>query len=140
MDIAYYQLGQTNNRLRPVCPHIADGRDQQHCTGAPSILDPYRTVVFIAHLMDSPNYLTVGVDNEVAPVLKTAAAALCANGVLAATKKACGAGGIERGGRNQVGRGLAYDPVDNDIGWAHFHHHHLHLSVKDTFGNYLSNW
>lgn len=141
MDIGYYQLGQPNNRLREVCPHVVNGVDQLHCTGAPTILDPWRTAVFIAKAMDSPQYLTIGVDGQVAPVVRAAAQVLCDEGLLDAGSKACGPNGVARGPQNGFGTGISFDvSADEDIGWFSFHHHHLHISVFDKKGGFLPNW
>ena len=142
MDIGYYQLGQPNNRLREVCPHTnPDGSEAYHCTGAPTTLDIWRTTLFMGRLMDSPQYLSVGVDGQVAPFVREAAGKLCAAGVLEATSKACSANGLERGPQNSLGRGFSYDlTAANEVGWFYFHLHHMHLSVFDKKNGYLSNW
>ena len=138
MDIGYYQLGVANNRLREICPHTEGGQEAYHCTGAPTSLDVWRTTVFIGKLMDSPQYLTVGVDGLVGPILQQAAAVLCDEGTL--TGKACTANGFAAS-RNSFGRGLSFDVSEaSDIGWFFFHHHHLHLSIIDKLGNILPNW
>lgn len=141
MDIAYYQLGQANNRLREVCPHTAGGADQQHCTGAPTTLDPWRTAVFIAKAMDSEQYLTIGVDGQVAPVVREAARVLCDEGILDPASNGCGPDGVARGPQNGFGRGISFNTSEaTDIGWFFFHHHHLHISVFDKRGGFLPNW
>jgi hypothetical protein len=138
MDIAYYQLGAPNNRLREVCPHTVNGQEAYHCTGAPTTLDVWRTTVFIAKLMDSPQYLTAAVDGQIGPIVQQAGAVLCDEGIISG--KACGAQGFSAR-RNSFGAGIAFDPTEaQDIGWFYFHHHHLHLSIIDKLGNILPNW
>ena len=38
MDIAYYQLSASDNRLRAVCDHVSGGADQYHCVSEPDDL------------------------------------------------------------------------------------------------------
>jgi hypothetical protein len=138
MDIAYYQLGAPNNRLREVCPHTSGNREAYHCTGDPTTLDVWRTTVFIAKLMDSPQYLTAAVDGRIGPIIQQAGAVLCDEGVISG--KACGSQGYSAR-RNSFGAGIAFDPTEaDDIGWFYFHHHHLHLSILDKHGRNLPNW
>ena len=141
MDIGYYQLEAPNNRLREVCPHTENGQEAYHCTGAPTSLDIWRTTIFIAKLMDSPQYLTAAVDGEIAPFVRESAQKLCDAGHLDASSKACGASGLARGPQMGFGNGFSYETVEQgNLGWYLFHHHHLHLSVFDTKGGYLPNW
>lgn len=141
MDIGYYQLDQPDNRLREVCPHEEGGEEAYHCTGAPTTLDAQRTALFIAYAMESPQYLTIAVDGQVAPLVREAAQELCDTGVLDPASVACSNDGIANGPRNGFGRGISYDPTEaQDIGWFYFHHHHFHLSTFDTKGGYLPNW
>ncbi len=88
--------------------------------------------------MDSPQYLTVGVDGRIGPIIQQAGAVLCDEGILSG--KACGTQGFSAS-RNSFGAGISFDPTEaQDIGWFYFHHHHLHLSVLDKFGRALPNW
>src|SRR5688572_3011709 len=43
IDLAYYQNGRAENRMRPVCYHIFNGVDQYHCIAPADWLDPWRT-------------------------------------------------------------------------------------------------
>jgi hypothetical protein len=116
MDIAYYQTGTEDNRLRPVCEHESDGADQYHCVGEPTLLDPWRTALFIAHMHASPNLRIIGVDGRVGPIVESAVTQLCGEGWLEG--EACD------------GLQLAYETEDGGAGWYYFHHHHLHISVS----------
>ena len=118
MDIAYYQVGQRNNQLRPICNHIRGGEDQYHCIGEPENLDVWRTALFIGLLHASPQVRVIGVDGRVGPLVTDAIAQLCAEGWLATS--AC----------DRDGPALAYEVQDQGRGWYYFHHHHLHLSLS----------
>src|SRR5262245_49030203 len=50
IDLAYYQTGTPDNRLRAICPHETDGVDQHHCVAAPTTLDARRTALLIGAL------------------------------------------------------------------------------------------
>ncbi len=123
MDIGYYQVGTPDNRLRPVCEHVEGGRDAYHCVGEPTMLDPWRTALFIAKLHDSPQVRVIGVDGEVGPMVEDAVASLCANGWLDGSQ-ACRRGSLS----------LAFETVDEGRGWYRFHHHHLHVSLSGQRG------
>jgi len=116
MDIAYYQLGQPNNWLRPVCEHRQNGQDQYRCVEAPAILDVYRTALFIGRLHDTPYLRVIGVDGKVGPLVRNAIAQLC------------GAGWLRNAACRQVR--LAYEETNEGQGWYNFHHHHLHISLS----------
>ncbi len=116
MDIAYYQTGTSDNRLRAVCEHTRGGADQYHCVGAPTMLDPWRTALFIAHLHISPNLRVIGVVGQVGPPVTSATTQLCAGGWVSGT--AC------------TSPRTTYETTDMGRGWYLFHHHHLHISVS----------
>lgn len=120
IDMAYFQVNQPNNDLRPVCTHISGGQDQYHCVGAPQYLDVARTTLFVAKLLESPRVRVIGVDGQVGPLLQQQAQLLYSQGKLtqAVLQRFSGA--------------LAFETVDNGLGWYHFHHHHLHLSTHTT--------
>jgi len=116
MDIGYFQTGTANNRLREVCPHTSGGAEQYHCTGAPNLLDPWRTALFIGHLHASPQLRVIGVDGRVGPPVSSAIAQLCTGGWLSGS--ACSSSR------------MTYETTDEGRGWFLFHHHHLHVSVS----------
>jgi len=120
IDIAYYQVGQKNNHLKPVCPHVAGGKDQYHCVGAPNILDVPRTTLFIGRLFDSPRVRVIGVDGKIGPLLEAEA------------KKLYSAGKISASSYKKFASHLAYETTNTGKGWYTFHHHHLHLSTFTT--------
>ena len=72
MDIAYYQVGTPDNRLRSVCDHQVGGQDAYHCTADPHLLDPWRTALFIAHLHESPQLRVIGVDGRIGVTVEAA--------------------------------------------------------------------
>ena len=120
MDIAYYQLAQPDNKLRSVCGHVSNGVDQYHCVSEPDILDKWRTAVFIAKIHDHPNLRVVGVDGRIGELMTQAIYQLCAAGWL--------------GGNACENLQLAYETVDEGMGWYRFHHHHLHISITEPTG------
>ena len=116
MDIAYYQTGTSDNRLRAICPHTSGGADQYHCTGAPNLLDPWRTAAFLGHLHVSPQLRVIGVDGQAGPIIDSALTQLCSGGWLSGA--ACS------------GAAITYETTDMGRGWYRFHHHHFHISVS----------
>jgi hypothetical protein len=124
MDIAYYQIGTSDNRLRPVCEHTAGGVDQYHCTEVPSTLDVWRTALFIAFFHDSPQLRVIGVDGQVGPLVDSAIAQLCDAGWYSGP--AC---------RSSQ---MTYETVDEGRGWFGFHHHHLHVSINGLSSKLVS--
>ena len=118
MDIAYYQTGTADNRLRPVCAHTSGGSDAYHCTGEPTMLDPWRTALFLGHLHASPNLRVIGVDGRVGPLVNSALTQLCSEGWVSGG--ACGS------------HKITWEATDTGRGWYHFHHHHLHISVSGS--------
>ena len=102
--------------LSPVCEYRVNGQDQYHCVEEPSILDVWRSALFIGHLHASNQLRVIGVDGKIGPLVESAMDQLCDNGWL--DNAAC------RGGRQ-----LAYETTDQGRGWFYFHHHHLHVSI-----------
>lgn len=116
MDIAYYQVSTSDNRLRAVCEHVASGEDVYHCVSTPTLLDPWRTALFLGHLHASPNLRVIGVDGQVGPVVDAALRELCTGGWVSGA--AC------------TSPRTTYETTDMGRGWFRFHHHHLHVSVS----------
>ena len=116
MDIAYYQIGTSDNRLRPVCEHTSGGSDAYHCTGAPTLLDTWRTALFLGHFHASPQLRVIGVDGRVGPLVDSAITQLCADGWISGT--AC------------TSHRITWEETDSGRGWFRFHHHHMHISVS----------
>lgn len=116
MDIAYYQLGTVDNKLRSVCEFEVDGVDQSHCSGRVDTLDIWRTALFIGKLHDSEYLRVIGVDGKVGPLVVEAMDELCRLGWL-------------EGNACENPR-LAYEETNQNYGWFYWHHHHLHLSVS----------
>ena len=117
LDIAYYQSGSEDNRLRPVCPHVVDGVEAYRCVGTPTTLDPWRTALFIGSLFDAPDLRVVGLDGRIGPLVEAALVKLCADGTVSA--HACAA------------VRLRYTDVEDGSGWFQFHHHHFHVSHRE---------
>jgi len=119
IDLGYYQVGQANNYLRPICPHVsAEGMDQYHCVSTPTILDTWRMAMFLGSVFESPRVRTVGVDGKVGPLMQSAIAQLCQDGWL--SPNAC----------SNVK--LSFEETNMGYGWFQFHHHHAHLSVSQV--------
>lgn len=117
MDIAYYQMSASDNRLRSVCEHTINGQDQYHCTQPPHDLDVWRNAIFLAAMHDVPNLRVIGVDGQIGPLVESAIDQMCTAGWL--TGRAC-----------TSSRAIAYETTDNGYGWYRFHHHHLHISLS----------
>jgi hypothetical protein len=120
IDIGYYLNSGTDNHLKPICEHTLNGQEQYHCVKPPTILDLWRTTLFIGTLLTSSNTRVIGVDGQVGLLIEKAMPTLCANGWL--PKTAC----------NKLGSGLAFEVTNQNWGWYYFHHHHLHLSTLGT--------
>jgi len=118
IDLAYYQTGTTNNRLRPICNHMNGTADQYHCVTAPDKLDVWRTALFLGAVFESPRTRVIGVDGKAGPMILSALDTLCDSGWLSQT--AC---------TNAV---LAYEVTNMGQGWYMHHHHHAHISLKGT--------
>jgi hypothetical protein len=126
IDVGYYQIGQANNRLRSICEHTnSAGADQYHCTAAPTILDVWRSALFLGTLFESPILRVVGVDGKAGPLFVSAINELCTTGWLSTA--AC------------QNVSLAYEEVDEGRGWYRFHHHHMHISVSSQSSLWQSN-
>lgn len=128
MDIAYYMLIQPQSCrqapgcddchcLSPVCEHRVNGQTQYHCVEEPSILDVWRSALFLGYLHASPQLRVIGVDGKIGPLMDAALDQLCANGWL--DNVAC----------NRSQRRITYETTDMGYGWYYFHHHHLHISI-----------
>ena len=111
IDIAYYQTGTPDNRLRPVCETHIDRVEHNRCVAPPDRLDAYRTALFLEALASSAPLRVVGVDGQIGPVLESALAQLCADGVTDCTPVP-----------------LAYETTDQGLGWFSFHQHNMHVS------------
>jgi len=118
MDIAYYQNSGSNNYLKPVCEHTINGQDQYHCTKPPHLMDLWRNALFLGALMSSNRTRVIGVDGQIGALAMQAMEVLCADGWLDAF--ACTA-------KDYL---LAYEVTNTGKGWYNFHHHHLHISLK----------
>ncbi len=118
IDLAYYQTGTADNRLRPVCPHISGGMDAYRCLATPDLLDVWRTALFLGTVFESPRTRVIGVDGQVGPLLVSALDTLCDNDWLSDT--AC------------ANISLAYETTNMGQGWYNFHHHHAHISLNST--------
>lgn len=122
IDLAYYQLGTPDNKLRAICKHTnASGQDVYHCTEEPTKLDVWRTAFFLGAVFESTRTRVIGVDGKAGPKLLAALSTLCQNNWLSGAS--CG------------NVALAYETTDTGAGWYRFHHHHAHISLKKvTFG------
>ncbi len=118
IDLAYYQTGTANNRLRPICTHMNGTTDAYHCLAAPDKLDVWRTALFLGAVFESPRTRVIGVDGKAGPMILSALDTLCDSGWL--TQTAC---------TNAV---LAYEVTNMGQGWYMHHHHHAHISLKGT--------
>ena len=118
IDLAYYQLGTSDNRLRPICDHTDGATDAYHCVAPPDSLDVWRTAMFLGSVFESTRTRVIGVDGQAGPLLQSALGQLCDDGWLLAD--ACD---------NIV---LAYETTDQGLGWFYFHHHHAHISLKQA--------
>ena len=114
IDIAYFQTGTPDNRLRSVCVSVVDGVDQGHCTEPPHLLDVARTALFIDALASSGEVRVIGVDGEIGPLLEAHLDSLCNQGI-------SGCAAVP----------LAYETSDTGLGWFTGHHHHMHVSFLE---------
>jgi hypothetical protein len=115
IDLGYYQRNTNDNRLRPICAHTAGGQEANHCTGEPTLLDPWRHAAFLGFVLEHSGIRVIGVDGRAGPLLREAMTQLCAGGWL--TTSACSR-------RNRV----VFETTDQGLGWFYFHHHHSHIS------------
>jgi len=116
MDLGYYQLGTTDNYLRPICEHVSGGQDQYHCVSEPTSLDVWRTALVLAKMHDNPNLRVIGVDGKAGLLVTSAITQMCNEGWISGN--AC----------NNLK--LAYEVTDEGRGWFRFHHHHFHISIS----------
>jgi hypothetical protein len=118
IDLAYYQVGTPDNRLRPICAYTINGQNAYRCVEDPIYLDPWRTALFLGTVFESPRTRVIGVDGKAGPTLYAAIHKLCQDGWLSQT--AC---------NNMV---LAYETTNTGQGWYLHHHHHAHISLKQS--------
>lgn len=111
IDIAYYQAGTPDNRLRAVCPSASDGADANRCTGIPNHLDAKRTALFVSALAASGKVRVIGVDGWIGPLIEAELKSLCLASISSCSPVP-----------------LAYETADTGLGWFYGHHHHLHVS------------
>lgn len=71
--------------------------------------------MFLGAVFESSRVRVIGVDGQAGPLLMSALDKLCDDGWLSAG--ACG------------DVALAYETIDQGLGWYRFHHHHAHISV-----------
>jgi hypothetical protein len=110
IDVAYFQTGTPDNRLRSVCPTAIDRVEQHHCVGEPDLLDVGRTALFVEALASTGGVRVIGVDGRIGPLLEAELQSLCDTGVTDCTPVP-----------------LAYETTDTGEGWYRFHHHHMHV-------------
>jgi hypothetical protein len=120
IDIAYYQTGQQNNNLRPVCNHESGGKDQYHCVDTPNILDGPRSALLLGKFLESDRVRVIGVDGKIGPILQAEAQTLHSQGLITTTAL------------NKFSSKIAFEATNTGMGWYQFHHHHLHLSTWTT--------
>ncbi len=118
IDLAYYQTGTANNRLRAICSHMNGTQDAYHCLANPDKLDVWRTALFLGTVFESPRTRVIGVDGKAGPMILSALDTLCDNGWLSTA--ACG------------NVALAYETTNMGQGWYLHHHHHAHISLKSA--------
>ena len=122
MDIAYYQLFGTDNKLRSVCDHVQGGADQYRCVNDPDNFDVWRTALFFAKMHDSPYLRVIGTDGKIGPLIESAITQMCDAGWLSGNA-ACNS------------MAVAYETTNQGQGWYNFHHHHFHIStVASPYG------
>lgn len=119
IDLAYYQINQPNNNLRPVCEHISGGQDQYHCIADPSYLDVRRTALFLAKILESSRVRVIGVDGKIGPKLIPAIEQLEVDGYV-----------TPRIVQRFKSGSITWEATDTGRGWFLFHHHHAHISVR----------
>ena len=111
-DVSYFQAGYApDNDMRPVCVHVDEQGDHQHCLGAPVLLDVKRTALFVGLLANSPHVACVGVDGQIGPRLLQAQAELVDEGRLPRVRS----------------DKLCFETRDRGRGWYRGHHDHLHV-------------
>ena len=122
-DIAYFQNAPPDNKLRPICDHVVNGKEQYHCTGAPYLLDIWRHALLLGAFFSSSRTRVIGVDGKVGEIMVQALQVLCGNGWLPETN--CS---------KVKSYALAWELTDGGAGWYLFHLHHSHISLKGVAG------
>ncbi len=115
IDIAYFQRDTLDNQLRPICKHRAAGVDQYRCMARPTMLDAWRTAMFIGAFLEDVHVRVIGVDGKAGPPILAALDELCATAWIDAA--ACSRRDRVRWEIEPTGRG-----------WFRGHHNHLHVS------------
>lgn len=118
IDIAYYQAGTPDNRLRAVCDSRQGGNDEHRCVGPPKNLDAPRTALLVEAMAASGFVRVVGVDGRIGPILEGELERLCEKGISDCTPVP-----------------LAYEATDTGLGWFRNHHHHMHVSFLEPGGS-----
>jgi hypothetical protein len=117
MDVAYYQLYANDNFHRPVCRHYDGFSEAYRCVEEPYAVDLWRTALFISFLAEHPHLRLIGVDGQIGLRLEEALDRLVELGWLTAAK------------RDSIP--LGYEVTDTGRGLYQFHHHHMHISMKE---------
>lgn len=118
VDVAYYQLDTSDNRLRSICESRQGGFDRSHCVAPPHTLDMWRTALFVGILTEHPKLRVIGVDGQVGPLL------------VEGVRRLADAGWLPASANTQIQLKLAYETSDQGQGWYFFHHHHMHISFR----------
>ena len=115
IDLGYYQINTTDNRLRPICTYA-----DYHCTAEPHLLDVWREAFFLGTMLESNRTRVIGIDGQAGPLIDAAYTELCNTGWLSSA--ACS------------NYRLAYATTPDNSGWYYFHHHHSHVSLCSGSG------
>ena len=118
IDVGYYQLDTSDNRLRSICDSRRGGIDQYHCTAPPNTLDVWRTAFFVGILMEHPRLRVIGVDGQVGPLL------------VEGVRRLVEAGWLPANAHTLIQQKLAFETSDEGRGWYFFHHHNMHISFS----------
>lgn len=111
IDVAYFQVGTLDNRIRPVCESTINRSDEHHCVSDPDRLDVPRTALFVEALASSGAVRVIGVDGRIGPLLEEEIRRQCDARLTDCTPVP-----------------LAYETSDSGQGWYRFHHHHMYVS------------
>jgi len=122
MDLGYYQVNTADNKLRAICDHVSGGADQYHCVSEPYLLDVWRTATVLGAMLTSDRVRVIGLDGKAGALVEEAMSVLCNDGFL--PQSAC----------DNMHK-LAFEVVDEGLGWYHFHHHHFHISLHGIAGS-----
>jgi hypothetical protein len=121
IDLGYFQVNTADNHLRPICEHLENGAEAYHCTATPTLLDPWRTALFMGYLFENDQLRVIGCDGKAGPLIMAALQTLCDEGWLSAASCSNVA--------------LTYEETNQGWGWFYFHHHHFHVSFNTaTYG------